>query len=306
MEYIGNVKIDDTLYCGNDLYSDGKVEDELLDIVKNNSNKDFPKIILDKKKWALLYHLSDIRENIINWLPEYKNQTVLEIGSGCGAITGSLSKKFKNVTCIELSKKRSLINAYKNKQCDNVKILLGNYKEVSNSLTEKYDFITLIGVFEYADAYMNSENPYEDFLISIKQHLKPNGKLIIAIENKLGLKYWAGCIEDHKGIYFEGIEDYITTTGVKTFTKHGMEEICKTTGFSIDNCYYPYPDYKLPLSIYSDEYLPSVGELNNNYNNFDSIRIKTFDESKVFDTVIRENKFSDYSNSYLFILKEDK
>ena len=80
----------------------------------------------------------------------------------------------------------------------------------------------------------------------------------------------------------------------------------KKCNCSIEKFFYPYPDYKLPSVIYSDDYLPKVGELNNNKNNFDADRIITFDESKVFDTVIREGEFSNYSNSFLLFVKEDK
>ncbi|MFQ9152801.1 MAG: hypothetical protein ACLR6B_16255 [Blautia sp.] len=27
----------------------------------------------------------------------------------------------------------------------------------------------------------------------VERHLAPGGKIVIAIENRLGLKYWAGC-----------------------------------------------------------------------------------------------------------------
>ena len=57
----------------------------------------------------------------------------------------------------------------------------------------------MIGVLEYQGSYTNSENPYKDFLKKIKQLLKPNGKLLIAIENQYGLKYWCGAREDHTG-----------------------------------------------------------------------------------------------------------
>jgi Dimethyladenosine transferase (rRNA methylation) len=72
---------------------------------------------------------------------------VLEIGSGCGAITGALCEKAEKVTCIELSKKRSEINAWRHKDCENLTILMGNFQEIEPALTEKYDYITLIGVF---------------------------------------------------------------------------------------------------------------------------------------------------------------
>ena len=51
------------------------------------------------------------------------------------------------------------------------------------------------------------------------KHLAPGGKIVIAIENRLGLKYWAGCAEDHVGKYFEGLEGYHNTKGVRTYSK---------------------------------------------------------------------------------------
>ena len=38
---------------------------------------------------------------------------VLEVGAGMGAITGALAAKAKKVDCIELSKRRSLVNAHR-------------------------------------------------------------------------------------------------------------------------------------------------------------------------------------------------
>lgn len=40
----------------------------------------------------------------------------------------------------------------------------GKLPEIEKNLTEKYDYITLIGVFEYGEAYIQSETPYVDFL----------------------------------------------------------------------------------------------------------------------------------------------
>ena len=127
--------------------------------------------------------------------------------------------------------------------------------------------------------------------------------MIIAIENRLGLKYWAGCREDHVGTYFEGLENYPNTSGVHTFSKPELEDIFKEAGFAEADFYYPYPDYKLPMTIYSDEYLPKKGELNTNIWNFDRERLLLFDEEKVFDSLIDSRLFPLYSNSYLAILE---
>ena len=96
------------------------------------------------------------------------------------------------MTCIELSKKRSTINAYRNQMCDNVEILVGNFQDVEKELGQ-FDYITLIGVFEYGQSYIGGEKPFVEFLNILKKHLKSNGRIVIAIENKYGLKYFAGC-----------------------------------------------------------------------------------------------------------------
>ena len=304
IEKVGNVKLNLTFYKGKDLYSDGLIEDELLEIVKNNPKEKYNEIIFEKSNWAVLYHLSEIRSHVIEWVPITKEDTVLEIGAGCGALTTILSEKSKKVTCIELSKKRSLINANRNKDKDNIEILVGNFQDIE--ISEKYDYITLIGVFEYAKSYINSERPYEKFLEIIKKYLKPNGKIIIAIENKLGLKYWAGCKEDHTGLYFEGLEGYPKTDVVRTFSKNEIHELLKESGFKNNEFYYPYPDYKLPNAIYSDDYLPKLGELDDNLRNFDADRLVLFNENAVFDSIIRANLFQELSNSFIIISSFEK
>ena len=83
-----------------------------------------------------------------------------------------------------------MINVTRNEEHDNLTVMLGNFEDIR--LDEKFDYVTLIGVFEYSICYINSDNPFMDMLERAKSFLKPGGKLLIAIENKYGLKYFAG------------------------------------------------------------------------------------------------------------------
>lgn len=305
-EKIGNIYLNYDLYKGMDLYSDGNVEEELLEIVQKHDECEFDSVIRTRKKWPVFYHLSLLRHNIIEWFDFDKAKTVLEIGAGCGAITGCLSDKCAKVTCVELSKRRSQINAYRNAKRNNIEIYVSNFDDFQMASQEKYDYITLIGVFEYSENFINTKQPYLDFLMKIRKFLKEDGILFIAIENKLGMKYWAGCKEDHLGNFFEGIEGYVNSSGVKTFTKEELKDLLGKAGYTNSEWYYPYPDYKFANIIYSDEYLPGTGELNNNMRNFDMDRLVLFDESKAFDTIIKNGLFSVYSNSYLVMAKGGK
>jgi 2-polyprenyl-3-methyl-5-hydroxy-6-metoxy-1,4-benzoquinol methylase len=304
-EQIGNITLDYSCYPGEDLYCDGAVEDELLELARTHKNNDFDRIIEERSSWPILYHLSPLRANIIDWIPMDKNAKVLEVGSGCGAITGKLSEKAGSVTCVDLSKKRSHINAYRHQEKENVLIHVGHFKDIEKNLESDFDFIFLIGVFEYAKGYMGSDTPYEDFMQILLKHLKPGGHMVIAIENKLGLKYFAGAKEDHLGDYFSGIENYPRGGGVHTFTRKGLEKICESCGVTDYSFYYPYPDYKFPTTIFSDRRLPKVGELSNNFRNFDRERLLLFDEKNAFDSMIEEGLFDLYSNSYLLMIGKE-
>ncbi|MBD5444165.1 MAG: class I SAM-dependent methyltransferase [Lachnospiraceae bacterium] len=303
IEEIGKIKLNLEHYPGEDYYCDGDIEDELLNITRNYSQVEYSRIIEEKKSWSVLYHLSELRENIVDWLPITKDMKVLEVGSGCGAITGALSRKAKEVTCIELSKKRSLINAYRHMDCENVTIHVGNFQDIEPDLPCDYDYICLIGVFEYGQAYIaSSDNPYEDYLNILGRHKKTDGHIVIAIENKLGLKYWAGCKEDHLGTWFSSLEGYPDGGVVRTFTKDTLVKIAGNCGFREISMYYPYPDYKFMTSLYSDSRLPKAGELSSNLRNFDRERLLLFDEKLVFDTLISEGQFPLFSNSYMMVL----
>lgn len=305
-EKIGKVVLDDTWYSGQDLYSDGAIEDEMLKIARDYAPEEFNHVIRERESWPILYHFSHIRENILSWLPFTGEEKVLEIGSGCGAVTGALCDKVKEVTCIELSMKRSKINAYRHRKQDNLKIIVGNFQEIEKNLTEKYDYITLIGVFEYGEAYIQSQDPYVDFLKIISRHLKPDGKIVLAIENRLGLKYWAGCTEDHFGTLFEGLEGYPRTSGVKTFTKKEFVEILQKAGDLKAAWYYPFPDYKFPMTVYSDKHLPARGELNRTEYNFDRFRLQMFQESPVYDTLLENDLYPQFANSFLLLIGKEQ
>nr|MCR4924522.1 hypothetical protein [Lachnospiraceae bacterium] len=54
-------------------------------------------------------------------------------------------------------------------------------------------------------------------------------------------------------------------------------------------------------AVYSDEWLPKVGELDRNLVNYDMDRVVCFDEKKAFDELIREGRFADHSNSFLVL-----
>ncbi len=296
-ESIGKVRLNYQFYKGNDQYSDGDIEETLLKIVQGDEPCE--DVLMRENDWALLYHLSPIRENLLEWYDFGEGKSLLEIGAGCGGITGLFCRKCDRVVAIDLSRRRSLINAYRNKHADNLEILVGNFEDIKTD--EKFDYVTLIGVLEYSIYYVGGDEPFLNMLKKAGSYLKPGGKLIVAIENKYGIKYWAGAREDHTGNIGDGLMGYPGVERVRTFSKEGLEALLQAAGFSSPQFYYPLPDYKLPMEIYSQKRLPKTYPYATNTPNYDRDRFAFFDEGKIMNEMIREGKFEMFANSYLVI-----
>ncbi|MBQ7657412.1 MAG: class I SAM-dependent methyltransferase [Butyrivibrio sp.] len=299
---IGGVSLNFKHYSGVDLYSDGSIENDLLEIVKKYKKEEYQKVIEERNNWPIMYHLSDQRANIVEWIPMDGRAKVLEVGSGCGAITGMLASKAKEVVACDLSRRRSEINATRNSDCDNVTIHVGNFRDIEPDLPKDFDYIFLIGVFEYGQGYIGTDSPYEKFLRMLKRHLKKGGRIVIAIENRLGLKYFAGCKEDHLGSYFTGIEGYSPDSVARTFSRNGLINIFKKCGMNEYHFYYPYPDYKFMTLLHSDSYSPKFGELQDNVRNFDQDRLVLFNEKRAYEDLVREDMYQEFANSFEVIL----
>lgn len=295
-EKIGKVTLNLEYYSGTDSYSDGDIEDRILEIVRAGGRED---VLLDGTDWALLYHLSPIRENLLEWYDFGRGKSLLEIGAGCGAVTGLFCRKLGRVVAVDLSRKRSTINATRHQAYDNLEIMVGNFQDIQ--IEEKYDYVTLIGVLEYSVYYIDSPDPFTDMLKKAKSYLKSGGKLIIAIENKYGIKYWAGATEDHTGQYFDGIQGYDGVERVRTFSHDGLKQLAQRAGFDAVQFYYPLPDYKLPAEIYSEAYLPKHYPVSGNTPNYDRDRLSLFNEEKAMNELIQEGQFEQFANSFLMI-----
>lgn len=226
---------------------------------KQSQNK-ISQLLLNNLPWEIFYHLTPKRKALLNWFDFQKNKSLLEIGAGCGALTGLFLEKGLIVTAQELEKQRGEIIKRRFKGENNLTVKTGNFAEFSS--TKKFDYITLIGVLEYAGRFYNpsinfnnkTNKPFIDLVSFAKSFLKKNGTLFIAIENKLGLKYLTGFPEDHYGLLYEGIHSYPHYNGISTFSKNEIENILIKAGLKNILFYYPFPDYKTPSICLSEDF----------------------------------------------------
>ncbi|MBK8538236.1 MAG: class I SAM-dependent methyltransferase [Candidatus Competibacteraceae bacterium] len=292
-------------------YSDGDVaENHLLDsILKTEdlslSSRALSRHIID---WPSLYHFSPLRANLLRPFESFlKGKRVLEIGSGCGAMTRYLGEVGASVTALEGSLRRARITAARCRDLGNVLVFCDNAENFNNN--ELYDVVTLIGVLEYSRVFISGENPPLEMLRLARTLLKPEGVLIIAIENHLGLKYFAGAPEDHLGIPYSGINDHYQQNTAVTFGRRQLGRLLETAAFGQFTFLFPFPDYKLPNVIITEGGLkhPKASEICGNLLAQPSLQaqgrpyVGAFSEQSAWRSIAEEGIVDSVANSFLVL-----
>lgn len=236
-------------------YRDG-AEEYLLKFFTENAVNEYELFPKDAP-WAIRYHLTPRRKTLLSWIDCRPGGRILELGAGCGALTAHLVGLPQAVTAVEGSPQRAAVIAARCRRAKNLEIVAAN--AVDLPYDRCFDVVTLVGVLEYAAAFVDGPRPHEKLLAEARRYLKDDGCLILAIENRMGHKYLAGLPEDHTGRPYHGINGYPGPGGARTFDRPTLTALLARAGFPATRWYYPSPDYKTPDSIVSERALSLGG-----------------------------------------------
>ena len=146
--------------------------------------------IADDPNFQVWYQLSSLRTGLLSWYPFQETAEVLEIGAGFGALTGLLCDRCAHVTATERSGFRASAIAKRWNTRENLDVYAGEWSEII--FNKKFDYVILTGILERACQGSQNRNDYASYLEKMSRLLKPDGKLLLAVDNRLGLKYFCG------------------------------------------------------------------------------------------------------------------
>lgn len=294
----------------NDYHKEIDISKEKQNIINEYINKyseeiyekDLPEIISAEE----MYYLTTVSQNLLNWYPFSKEDSVLEIGGDLGQLTGLFSKKCKDVTTIEPQWECAEAIRKRYKDRENIDLIAGKLEDIS--LNKKYDIITVIGNINRIEEIIGKQLDLENTIRYLEKYLNENGKMLIAVDNKFGLRYWAGNPENMLNKKFISLIGYHSEPiSYETFTKKSLEEILQKMEYNF-NFYYPLPDYKMPNVIFTDEGLPKYNSIDkyNPYTTQNSDLI--INEIDVFREILTTNPemFIFFTNSFLIEISKEK
>lgn len=259
--------------------------------------------------WPSEYHLSPVRHNLLRPFLFKPTDRILELGCGCGAITRYFGETGATIVSVEGSYRRAEIAAERCRDRPNVAIYCDNLADFRTE--EKFDYVTLIGVLEYAPLFIESDDPIGACLAHALSFLKEDGVLILAIENKLGLKYFNGCSEDHTGVPYFGINGLYDAGTPVTFGRRELEARLRAAGFADLAFYYPFPDYKLPNLILAedafarDDFRPADLLYRAFSRDYGGGTDRAFHESLAWQSLARNRLMPGLANSFLVLARKE-
>lgn len=214
--------------------------------------------------------------NILNWYPFIDTDKILMIGKNSPELVNAIKERTKNVKELE-------------------------QYDFGCMDGEKYDYIILIGILENWKQTVKTKSTLEELLSDLTDNLNENGKIIFSVDNKFGLRFFAGNPEKVLHQKFKSLIGYNNETEkVESFTKTILENMIKRLGFNA-RFYYPLPDYKMPNVIFTDDELPEYNSIDKYNPYFEKNSDILFNEIDVFREILKtdENMFTFFSNSFL-------
>lgn len=221
--------------------------------------------------------VNDLPKGIFCWYNFKSSSKILHITSQENAITSYLRQQKLDVTCVAVEE------------------LLTGFQGA-----EEYDYILAVSVLE------SCQKP-KQLLHACKNLLAKDGKLLLATDNRLGIRYFCGDRDPYTERNFDGIENYRRVSAVdkekmegRIMDKATVEVALQEAGFVSWQSFSVFPNIDAAQLLYAQDYLPEE-DLSMRYfpmyNHPDTVFLE---EQYLYESLIKNNMFHQMANGYLF------
>jgi SAM-dependent methyltransferase len=157
-------------------YSDGSESEAYLGSVlarAKDLGSDSAELESAIRDWPSEYHLSPARSRLLSGFRFRRDARVLEVGSGCGAITRFLGETFDSVVAVEGSPSRAALARMRTRDLPGVTVVCAPFHDLRPQIA--FDYIFCVGVLEYSSSFVAGADPHDVVLRRFAEWLAPAG-----------------------------------------------------------------------------------------------------------------------------------
>ncbi len=271
---------------------------EILDLLEKYDG-DCQAALAGEKSPQCLYAFSPLRESLFEWVEIGPEDRVLQIGSDYGSYTGLLAARAGEVVVLDSRDENLEVCRLRHGSRKTLTPIRGHIlsdqeerksrkeymppepsEPAEEQMKRPFDLVFMAGLFE-----QYSKEDALAILTAAAGFLKEGGMLYAAAENEAGVRYWMGASRPE-------------TCFLEVEYRGLFQKLKETLGGDF-LFYYPTPDYRYPVTVYSDAYLPETGDVTNISARLDGPGLWFGSEEEAMAKACQNGQFTKFANSFL-------
>lgn len=223
--------------------------------------------------------INGIKRGLLQWYDFEQDAKVLYIGDSMDALAEMLMEQPLTVVCVSVEQ-----------SCSN-----GWQQEHKGS----FDYLIAVEALE------RTEKP-EQVLQSWRSLLQEDGRLLLGMNNRFGIRYFCGDRDPYTGRSFDGIEGYRRAYDKKEdvfrgrcYSRDEMEKMLRAAGWNAFQFFSVLSDLHNPGLIYAEDYLPNEDLANRLFPTYNHPDVLFLEEAPLYESLENNGLFHKLANAWL-------
>lgn len=221
----------------------------------------------------------EVPKGLLKWYDFEKDKKILYIGDAIDSYAEALKEEGLEVFCVSVAdfKDAEWIKKHRN----------------------TYNYAVMIAAFELDDSP-------QDIFGAIADILATDGKLLLGMNNRFGIRYFLGDKDIYTNQIFDGLEDYRRTYATikdtfsgRMYARYEVEQMLTQTGFSNMKFYSVFPDLEHPQMLYAESFIPKENLARRIFPMYNNANTVFVEEQYLYQSLMENNMFHQMANAYL-------